>query len=81
MSLTLIETKVFTRKKRKLLNDERFKQFCEELASDPGIGDVMRGTGGLRKIRVSLQGRGKSGGARIIYFWAVSNDLVIQTAS
>ncbi|MGF1615663.1 MAG: type II toxin-antitoxin system RelE/ParE family toxin [Gammaproteobacteria bacterium] len=39
------------------------------LASDPTCGDVIKGTGGLRKVRVGLAGRGKSGGARVIYYF------------
>lgn len=33
--------------------------------------------GGIRKLRYALPGRGKSGGARVIYFWAVKNDLIL----
>jgi hypothetical protein len=40
-----------------------------ELLQRPSLGDVIPGTGGLRKTRVALRGRGKRGGARIIYFW------------
>lgn len=41
----------------------------ELLARDPECGEVMQGTGGVRKIRVALAGRGKSGGARVIYYF------------
>ena len=41
----------------------------ELLARDPECGDVMQGTGGVRKVRVALAGRGKSGGARVIYYF------------
>ena len=40
-----------------------------QLASNPTAGVVIRGTGGLRKMRVGLAGRGKRGGARVIYFF------------
>jgi hypothetical protein len=39
------------------------------LARDPECGELMRGTGGVRKVRVALAGRGKSGGARVIYYF------------
>jgi len=39
------------------------------VAADPECGDVMRGTGGYRKPRVARKGRGKSGGARVVYIW------------
>jgi hypothetical protein len=51
--------------------------FCEEeradvvalVAADPECGDVIRGTGGFRKVRVARKGMGKSGGARVVYIW------------
>lgn len=39
-----------------------------QLAFDPSIGPVIRGTGGLRKVRLAARGKGKRGGARVIYF-------------
>lgn len=39
------------------------------LAYNPRSGDLMQGTGGLRKVRWRLEGRGKRGGARVIYFY------------
>jgi hypothetical protein len=39
------------------------------LAQNPSVGDLIRGTGGLRKVRWAVEGRGKRGGARVIYFY------------
>ncbi len=39
------------------------------VAKNPECGDLIQGTGGLRKVRLGIRGRGKSGGARIIYFY------------
>src|SRR5271166_3449970 len=39
------------------------------VAADPECGDVIRGTGGFRKVRVARKGMGKSGGARVVYIW------------
>ncbi len=39
------------------------------LAKDPMRGDVIRGTGGVRKLRIATGGRGKNGGARVIYYF------------
>jgi hypothetical protein len=39
------------------------------LAEDPERGDLMKGGGGIRKLRHAMQGRGKSGGVRVIYYW------------
>jgi hypothetical protein len=53
----------------KILTGDERDQVCEILARDPECGDVMKGTGGLRKMRFAPEGRGKSGGARIVYFF------------
>ena len=41
------------------------------------MGPVIRGGGGIRKVRISLGSRGKSGGARVIYYWAVRRDVIL----
>ena len=49
------------------LTDKELKALQEELTVNPEKGDLMQGTGGLRKIRVAFEGRGKSGSARVCY--------------
>lgn len=49
------------------LTDRELKALQEELTINPQKGDVMQGTGGLRKIRVAFEGKGKSGSARVCY--------------
>ena len=49
------------------LNDEDLKRLQEEILSDPKIGSVMQGTGGIRKMRFAFEHRGKSGSVRVIY--------------
>ena len=49
------------------LEDEDQRKLENEIANNPKIGDVIRGTGGLRKMRFALEGRGKSGGSRVLY--------------
>lgn len=49
------------------LNTESLKILEEILLNNPKIGDVIQGTGGARKMRIQLEGRGKSGGGRVIY--------------
>ena len=46
------------------------------LSARPDAGDIIRGTGGIRKIRWGTKGRGKRGGSRIIYYWLVSEDEI-----
>lgn len=66
--MIFIETSVFTRQVSELLTDEEYSDFQNELAAKPLAGDVIEGTGGLRKVRVAASGRGKRGGARVIYY-------------
>jgi hypothetical protein len=52
-------------------------EFQSRLAARPGLGALIKGSGGLRKIRVAAGSRGKRGGARVIYYWAVRKDLIL----
>lgn len=73
----LVETSVFTRQITGLLSDEEYRRFQSQLVSNPAIGPVIRGGGGIRKVRVAVESRGKSGGARVIYYWAVRKDIIL----
>ena len=75
--MVIVETSVFTRQVQKLLSDEEYQQFQVELIRRPDIGAIIPSSGGLRKVRWSLPGRGKRGGARVIYYWAVSVDKIL----
>jgi hypothetical protein len=69
--MVFIELTAFTRVTAELFDDEALRRIQEILLVDPEAGDVIPGGGGLRKLRVPLPGRGKRGGARIIYYWWV----------
>ena len=63
------------------LIDRELKALQEELTINPQKGDVMQGTGGLRKIRVAFEGKGKSGSARVCYVdFAVYERIYLITA-
>lgn len=65
-----IETPVFARRRQSIIpDDEDFRAIQSALLKRPTLGDLMRGTGGLRKLRCALDGRGKRGGLRLIYYW------------
>lgn len=66
--MIFIETPVFTRLVKELLDDDAYAEFQRFLAEHPTAGDVIKDTGGLRKIRVASSGRGKRGGSRVIYY-------------
>jgi mRNA-degrading endonuclease RelE of RelBE toxin-antitoxin system len=67
--MLFIETSVFTREIGRLLPDEQYKALQTALMLRPDSGDLIRGSGGLRKIRWRLPGEGKRGGLRVIYYW------------
>jgi mRNA-degrading endonuclease RelE of RelBE toxin-antitoxin system len=67
--MRFVETTVFTRAVTALLDEEEYRALQLALALRPEQGNVIRGSGGLRKLRWGLAGRGKRGGARVIYYW------------
>lgn len=70
--MVFIETPVFTAQIVELLSDDDYGALQRDLANHPEAGNIIKGTGGLRKIRVAAKGHGKSGGARVIYYYFVS---------
>jgi hypothetical protein len=48
------------------------------LADKPRVGDLVRGSGGIRKARWALPGKGKSGGVRVMYYWQVEEDQIFM---
>jgi hypothetical protein len=68
--MIFIESPVFTRQLKELLSDESYSDLQWFLAAHLNAGDVIQGTGGLRKVRWTMHGRGKRGEVRVIYFHA-----------
>lgn len=66
---TVAETPTFTRQAEKLLSAADKAEVIDFLAQNPEAGDMIPGTGGVRKVRAALKGRGKRGGARVIYYY------------
>jgi len=71
MKSLFVELPAFTRHRSDYLNDEGLRALQNELMEQPEKGDVIEGTGGLRKLRRPdpKRGKGKRGGLRLIYFW------------
>ncbi len=77
MRVTFKETSFFTRQTADLLSDEELTALQWQLMAYPESGDLIRGSGGLRKLRWAGSGRGKRGGLRIIYYWHVSGSVIL----
>ena len=58
------------------MDDDEYRELQTILLDNPEAGDVIKGGGGIRKIRFGIQGRGKSGGVRTIYFWKKAADQI-----
>ena len=67
--ISIVETPEFLTATRRIMDDEERAVLIDYLAYNPSAGDLIRGTGGVRKLRWGLPGRGKRGGARVIYFY------------
>ena len=65
---TVIERPIFQRQAASIWTDDEREAFIDWIAANPFAGDVIPGANGARKVRWAVQGRGKSGGARVIYF-------------
>lgn len=77
MKCIFVESKIFEKYRDDYLGDEEFRLFQAELMSNPKQGDVIQGTGGLRKLRVASKGKGKRGGSRVINTFLIKNDASI----
>jgi hypothetical protein len=66
--LTFVESPLFSKQVYQYLDDEEYAAFQVYLASMPDAGDVVKDSGGIRKVRWRREGRGKSGGVRVMYF-------------
>lgn len=76
--MVIIETSIFTRQVQTLLTDDEYKQLQRMLVVRPETGAIIRGSGGLRKVRWSVRGRGKRGGVRVIYYWVTAQDRLLM---
>ena len=67
--MVFIETSTFTKLLPDYLNDEEYRALQEYLLKKPDAGDIVKGSGGVRKVRWAPEGRGKRGGVRVVYYW------------
>ena len=65
---TFVEAPIFTKLVGEYLTDGEYAKLQQALSQNPDLGDVIPGSGGVRKVRWGTRGRGKRGGVRVIYF-------------
>ena len=70
---TIVETETFERLWPYYWTDQAHDEFITFITENPEAGDVVKGSGGMRKVRWSRTGSGKSGGVRVIYFNRLAN--------
>jgi hypothetical protein len=70
--MIFIETKLFTKLLSDYLSDDEYRGLQSYLLKKPDAGDIVKGSGGVRKVRWAKSGHGKSGGIRAIYYWKKS---------
>lgn len=74
--MIIIETSVFGRLIQGLMSDDEYRTLQEAIITRPETGDLIKGSGGLRKMRWKLEGQGKRGGIRVIYYWVTADDQI-----
>ncbi len=74
--MEFIETPIFTKLVCDLLPDDDYRLIQRALVIRPEAGAIIQGSGGLRKIRWKIQGSGKRGGLRLIYYWDSPNNII-----
>ena len=67
--ITVAETPLFVRQAEAVWDNDERLEFVTFIAANPAAGDVIPGTGGVRKVRWSRSGMGKRGGVRVVYFY------------
>lgn len=76
LSMIFIETSAFSRLIYDYMSEEEYLGLQSYLLQRPSAGSVVPGSGGVRKLRWSMEGRGKRGGSRVIYYWKQANDEI-----
>jgi mRNA-degrading endonuclease RelE of RelBE toxin-antitoxin system len=73
---SFIETRLFTRLVQEYLTDEEYQQLQAALVRKPEMGDIIPGSGGVRKLRWRAPGRGKRGGYRVVYYAKIAQGII-----
>jgi mRNA-degrading endonuclease RelE of RelBE toxin-antitoxin system len=76
-TMVIIETPIFTKQLQAHLSDDEYRLLQAALLQRPDAGNVIPGGGGLRKLRWAIEGRGKRGGVRLIYYWFTARGTIL----
>lgn len=76
--IEFVETPVFTKLLSEILNDEEYGALQSHLSSKPDVGNIIKGSSGLRKLRWAAKGKGKRGGSRVIYYWVTDKEKILM---
>ncbi|NOH73422.1 addiction module toxin RelE [Vibrio pectenicida] len=79
-AIEFVETSIFTRQIKALATDDELKDLQAELIAQPEKGDIIQGTGGLRKVRMAVGNKGKSGSVRVLYVLAHADKIFLVLA-
>lgn len=74
--MEIVETKIYTKYITEFLSDDQYRELQHYLVEYPKSGDLIKGSGGLRKLRWESNGKGKSGGIRNIYYYYESGNTI-----
>lgn len=76
--MEIYETSVFTKQITGLINDEDYRDLQRVLVVNPLAGALIKNSGGLRKLRWRIAGKGKSGGIRVIYYYVTADSKIFM---
>ncbi len=79
-AIEFVETSIFTKQIRELATDDELKDLQAELIAQPEKGDIIKGTGGLRKVRMSVGNKGKRSSIRVLYILPHSDKIFLVLA-
>jgi mRNA-degrading endonuclease RelE of RelBE toxin-antitoxin system len=75
--MEFIETSGFSKIRENYFDDSQFNMLQLYLMDRPDAGNIIKGSGGIRKLRWGMQGQGKRGGVRVIYYWITKDNQIL----
>ncbi|MFK5913247.1 MAG: type II toxin-antitoxin system RelE/ParE family toxin [Woeseiaceae bacterium] len=76
--MVIKETSIFTKQIQGLVSDDEYSEFQNDLIVNPELGDIIKKSGGIRKVRLAANGKGKRGGARVLYYWIKDEEQILM---